>query len=173
MQNGCVCGDEEGGGGGGTWGSKGEEKLFARTQVTNNVYQCIAYTCIIYKCMVNKSYTINVQRCIAYKRIGIQMCRVQIVCKCTYVYHIQRQRYSHTHRYQMMYTNVFNTNILCTGWRRLIGSPTLQIIFHKRATKYRSLLREMSDEDKGSYESSLLYIPSMIRIERVKQNIIF
>jgi len=25
-----------------------------------------------------------------------------------------------------------------TGWRRLIGSPKLQIIFHKRATKYRS-----------------------------------
>jgi len=31
-----------------------------------------------------------------------------------------------------------------TGWRRLIGSPKLQIIFHKRATKYRSLLRSRS-----------------------------
>ena len=41
-----------------------------------------------------------------------------------------------------------------TGWRRLIGSPKLQIIFHKRATKYRSLLRKMIYEDKGSYESS-------------------
>ena len=41
-----------------------------------------------------------------------------------------------------------------TGWRRLIGSPKLQIIFHKRATKYRSLLRKMSYKDKGSYESS-------------------
>ena len=41
-----------------------------------------------------------------------------------------------------------------TGWRRLIGSPKLQIIFHKRATKYRSLLREMTYKDKGSYESS-------------------
>ena len=41
-----------------------------------------------------------------------------------------------------------------TGWRRLIGSPKLQIIFHKRATKYRSLLRKMTYEDKGSYESS-------------------
>jgi len=28
------------------------------------------------------------------------------------------------------------------GWRRLIGSPKLQIIFLKRATKYRSLLRK-------------------------------
>jgi len=41
-----------------------------------------------------------------------------------------------------------------TGWRRLMGSPKLQIIFHKRATKYRSLLREMTYKDKASYESS-------------------
>ena len=41
-----------------------------------------------------------------------------------------------------------------TRWRRLIGSPKLQIIFHKRATKYRSLLRKMTYTDKGSYESS-------------------
>jgi len=42
-----------------------------------------------------------------------------------------------------------------TGWRRLIGSLRLQIIFHKRATKCRSLLRKMTYKDKGSYESSL------------------
>jgi len=41
-----------------------------------------------------------------------------------------------------------------TGWRRLIGSPKLQIIFHKRATKYRALLRKMTYRDKASYESS-------------------
>jgi len=41
-----------------------------------------------------------------------------------------------------------------TGWRRLIGSPKLHIIFHKRAAKYRSLLRKMTYKDKGSYESS-------------------
>jgi len=41
-----------------------------------------------------------------------------------------------------------------TGWRRLIGSPKLQIIFYKRATKYRSLLTKMTYKDKGSYESS-------------------
>jgi len=41
-----------------------------------------------------------------------------------------------------------------TGWRRLIGSPKLQIISHKRATKYRSLLQKMTYKDKGSYESS-------------------
>jgi len=41
-----------------------------------------------------------------------------------------------------------------TGWRRLIGSPKLQIIFHKKTTKYRSLLQKMTYKDKGSYESS-------------------
>jgi len=43
---------------------------------------------------------------------------------------------------------------ICTGWRRLIGSPKLQIMFHERATKYRSFLRKMTYKDKGSYESS-------------------
>ena len=41
-----------------------------------------------------------------------------------------------------------------TGWRKLIGSPKSQIIFYKRATKYRSLLQTMTYKDKGSYESS-------------------
>jgi len=41
-----------------------------------------------------------------------------------------------------------------TGWRRLIGSPKLQIIFHKRATKYSSLWWKMTNKEKGSYESS-------------------
>ena len=40
------------------------------------------------------------------------------------------------------------------GCRRLIGSPKLQIIFHKTATKYTSLLWKMTYKDKGSYESS-------------------
>ena len=46
------------------------------------------------------------------------------------------------------------TEYVATGWRRLIGSPKLQIIFHKRAIEYRSLLRKMTCKDKGSYESS-------------------
>ena len=41
-----------------------------------------------------------------------------------------------------------------TGWRRLIGSPKLQISFHKRATKYRALLLKMTYKDKEPYESS-------------------
>ena len=41
-----------------------------------------------------------------------------------------------------------------TGWRRLIGCLQLQVIFHKRATKYRVLLRKMTCKDKTSYGSS-------------------
>ena len=41
-----------------------------------------------------------------------------------------------------------------SAWRRLVGSPKLQIIFHKRATKYRSLFQKMTYKDKGSDESS-------------------
>jgi len=36
---------------------------------------------------------------------------------------------------------------LATGWWSLIGSTKSQIIFHKRATKYRSLLRKMTYKD--------------------------
>jgi len=56
-----------------------------------------------------------------------------------------------------------------TGWRRLIGSPKLQIIFHKRATKYRSLLRTMTYKDKGSYECSP---PCRLLFEEVKVSIV-
>ena len=41
-----------------------------------------------------------------------------------------------------------------TGWRRFIGSPKLHVIFHKRATTDRALLRKMTYEDKASYVSS-------------------
>jgi len=49
--------------------------------------------------------------------------------------------------------NLVSARSYATGWRRLIGSPKLQIIFHKRATKYRSLLRKLTYKDKRSYES--------------------
>ena len=35
-----------------------------------------------------------------------------------------------------------------TGWRRFIGFPKLHVIFHKRATIHRALLRKMTYEDK-------------------------
>jgi len=57
------------------------------------------------------------------------------------------------------------SQLLSTGWPRLIGSPKLQIILHNRATKYRSHLRKMTYKDKGSYESSPPCIVSTEQIE--------
>jgi len=59
----------------------------------------------------------------------------------------------------MRVISLSRARMYATRWRRLIGSLKLQIIFHKRATKYRSLLREMTYKDKGSYESSPLRHP--------------
>ena len=70
---------------------------------------------------------------------------------CTYVYNIYIWIYIPTYLYICIHIYCIWT--APTGWRRLIGSPKLQIIFHKRATKYRSLLRKMTYKDKGSYES--------------------
>jgi len=66
----------------------------------------------------------------------------------------------YTHRWclhtQILYTHRFVSKergdgdcpFLFTGWRRLIGSPELQIIFHKRAIQYRSLLRKMTYKER-------------------------
>jgi len=43
-----------------------------------------------------------------------------------------------------------------TGWRRPIGCLKLQVIFRKRATDYRALLRKITYEDKASYDSTPL-----------------
>jgi len=49
---------------------------------------------------------------------------------------------------------VMDSTLTCTGWRRPIGFLKLQVIFRKRATNYRALLRKMTYEDKASYGSS-------------------
>jgi len=41
-----------------------------------------------------------------------------------------------------------------TGWRKLIGCLKLQVIFRKRATNYRALVRKMTCGDKASYDST-------------------
>ena len=41
-----------------------------------------------------------------------------------------------------------------TGWRRLIGCLKLHVIFRKRATNYRALLRKMTEEDQASCDST-------------------
>jgi len=41
-----------------------------------------------------------------------------------------------------------------TGWRRPTGCPQWQVIFRKRATKHRALLRKMTCTDKASYDAT-------------------
>jgi len=77
--------------------------------------------------------------------------------------HFCTRRLSHTHTthtctnpHTLAHSHVRANSVarvLSIGWRRLIGSPKLQIIFHKRAIKYRSLLLKMTCKDQGSYES--------------------
>jgi len=52
------------------------------------------------------------------------------------------------------YVNL-NLRRVATGWRRPIGCLKLKVIFRKRATNYRALLRKMSYIDKASYFSTL------------------
>jgi len=76
--------------------------------------------------------------------------------------HTHTNTHTHTHTHtpaakcsnQVPLSTLINRFTHDTGWQRLIGSPKSQIIFHKRATKYRALLRKMTYKDKGSYESS-------------------
>jgi len=51
--------------------------------------------------------------------------------------HAQWHTHSRSHTTKQMHTckHTCTHCVGCTGWRRLIGSPKLQIIFHKRATK--------------------------------------
>ena len=42
----------------------------------------------------------------------------------------------------------------CTGWPRPIRCLKLQVIFRKRATNYRALLRKMTYKDEASYDST-------------------
>jgi len=47
-----------------------------------------------------------------------------------------------------------HTSTMPTAWQRLIGCLKMQIIFRKRATNYRALMRKMTYEDKASCGSS-------------------
>ena len=62
------------------------------------------------------------------------------ICMCVQTSHV-------THTYKtLVYTR--------TGWRRLIGCLKLQVILCKRATYYRALLRNMTYEERASYDST-------------------
>ena len=80
-----------------------------------------------------------------------RMC-TYIGCTCPHIYYICTYIGDTQIHIDQIYVDL--THTYHTVWRRLIGSPKLQIILHKRATKCRSLLRKMTYKDKASYESS-------------------
>jgi len=75
------------------------------------------------------------------------------VCACVYI-NKYTHNYTHIQWRARDYTCVYRytRGATYTGWRRLIGCLKLQVIFFKRATNYRAVLRKMSYEDVASYD---------------------
>jgi len=122
------------------------------------MYQLYAYYIYAYICVLH----MHIYMCATYAHM-----HTCYICTYTYVLRINvlhmhiyiRVTYTHIHMCDCItHTYVLHIHIYTcvtdTGWRRLMKSPTLQIIFHKWAIKYRSLLRKMTYKDKGSYGSS-------------------
>jgi len=109
---------------------------------TGLYYMCIGLVCMC----VDLFVSVHISVACAYG-----------ICTCVFMYvytYLCHKVCIHVCIYISMSKSVYSRMYIHTGWRRLIESPKLQIIFHKRATKYRSLLRKMTYKDKGSYESS-------------------
>jgi len=90
------------------------------------LYQCCSNSVICNSCFLH-----------VYDNLHLWGVHLRYVWKYIYVSHIYMTLYQ-------CCSNSVNPNswFLHTGWTRLIGSPKLLIIFHKRATKYRSLWRK-------------------------------
>jgi len=89
----------------------------------------------------------------------LQMCDMAPSCVChdsfvcvTCLIHLRLWHFPSLYVWHNSFTCV--TWLLRTGWRRLIRSPKLQVIFRKRATNYRAVLWKVTYKDKASYESS-------------------
>jgi len=57
-----------------------------------------------------------------------------------------------------------NSGNLDSGWQRLIGCLKLQVIFRKRATSCRDLLRKLTHKDKASYMTLHHPVPRIFHI---------
>jgi len=67
-----------------------------------------------------------------------------------YILHV----YIHSKNVYTYVASVCPKRTLHTGWRRPMGCLKLQVIFRKRATNYRALLRKMTSKHKASCGSS-------------------
>jgi len=126
----------------------------------SHVYMCI-YTCMSHAYMCIYTCMSHVYMCIYTCLIRHASWRYSPITHEWVTSHINKTCHvwiSHVHMSESprMYESRVEamSHNKRTGCRRLTGSSKLQIIFHKRATKYRSLLRKMTYKDKGSYESS-------------------
>jgi len=93
---------------------------------------------------------------VKYKLYAIYMCIYVYARYMHYILFIEQYPFRVAKTLWTVFTTLYgycSMNSIRTGWRRLIGSPELQIIFYKRATKYRAPLLKMTYNDKGSYES--------------------
>jgi len=68
---------------------------------------------------------------------------------CTYI-HIYTHIYVHMCIHMHLHIHVY---ICIIRWRRPIGCLKLRVIFRKRATNYRALLRKITYNDQASYGS--------------------
>jgi len=68
--------------------------------------------------------------------------------------------YIHSKNVYTYVASVCPKRTLHTGWRRPMGCLKLQVIFRKRATNYRALLRKMTSKHKAScgYSPPCMYI---------------
>jgi len=110
---------------------------------------CVAVCCSVLQCVPCHIYVCVAVCCSVLQCVPYRICDCVAVC-CSVL--------------QCVSCRICTSTVEArdTGWQRLIGSPKLQIIFHKRATKYRSLLRKMTYKDKGSYESSPPCTPRLV-----------
>jgi len=93
--------------------------------------------------------------CVRWHIIGtniyIRICISTCICICVYICK------SNILALQSYYIRswVITISKLSTGWRRLIGSLKLQVIFRKRATNYRAHLRKIIIyKDEVSHDST-------------------
>jgi len=134
-----------------------------------SVPHCVAMCCSVSQCvamccrMLLQHTQQNTLRTTRYITVTRLQCNTLIYCntlkhaatRCNTLHYNHRRA---PQRNTLIYCCNFAGSFICNSGdmrhRRLIGSPKLQIISHKRAIKCRSLLRKMTYKDKGSYESS-------------------
>ena len=92
------------------------------------------------------------QRVCTTKSVYSKVCVPQRVCTAKSVYHKEcvPQSVTRDHSCEFCQSRYY---VVGTGWRTPTGCLKLLVIFCKRATNYRALLREMTDNDKASYGS--------------------